>query len=60
MIETPWTESWDDARTYLTASTPLRRTGEPGEIAEVVEFLLDATYVTGETISVDGGMKLIL
>lgn len=60
MIETPWTESWDDARTYLTASTPLRRTGEPGDIAEVVGFLLDATYVTGETISVDGGMKLIL
>jgi ketoreductase RED2 len=60
MIETPWTESWDAAREYLTASTPLRRTGVPGDVAEVVQFLLEAAYVTGETVSVDGGMKLIL
>jgi ketoreductase RED2 len=60
MIETPWTQSWDAAREYLTASTPLRRTGEPVDVAQVVQFLLDATYVTGETVSVDGGMKLIL
>jgi NAD(P)-dependent dehydrogenase (short-subunit alcohol dehydrogenase family) len=39
------------------ATTPLRRPGTPTEIAGVVAFLLgaDATYLTGEVVSVDGG-----
>lgn len=39
------------------ATTPLRRPGTPEEIAGVVAFLLgaDATYLTGEVVSVDGG-----
>ncbi len=37
---------------------PLRRLGRPEEVAAVVRFLLSdaASYVTGETISVNGGM----
>ena len=36
---------------------PLRRQGEPGEIASVVAYLAShgAAYITGQTISVDGG-----
>lgn len=39
------------------ARTPLRRLGEPAEIAKVVTFLLsdDASYMTGEIVTVDGG-----
>jgi len=38
--------------------TPLRRWAEPADIADVITFLSSdaARFVTGETISVDGGM----
>jgi NAD(P)-dependent dehydrogenase (short-subunit alcohol dehydrogenase family) len=39
---------------------PMRRYAEPGEIASVVEFLLDGTrsgFVTGEIVAVDGGFR---
>jgi NAD(P)-dependent dehydrogenase (short-subunit alcohol dehydrogenase family) len=43
-------------RTAL-ARTPLRRLGESAEVAKVVSFLLsdDASYMTGEIVTVDGG-----
>jgi pteridine reductase len=47
-----WTED-DEAR--LNETTPLRRQGSPDDVAEAMLFLIGATYVTGETIIVDGG-----
>ncbi|SJM59762.1 SDR family NAD(P)-dependent oxidoreductase [Gulosibacter sp. 10] len=40
--------------------TPLGRFGEPAEVASVVRFLLsdESSWVTGTTISVDGGQHL--
>ena len=37
---------------------PLKRFGKPEEIASVIRFLCspDATYITGQTITVDGGI----
>ena len=40
---------------HLTASTPLRRDGSPEDVVEAMRYLLKATYVTGDTIIVDGG-----
>jgi len=46
-----------EAKNRLLSRTPLRRIGEPDEVAAVAAFLAsdDASYLTGETIYVDGG-----
>ncbi len=38
--------------------TPLRRLGAPADVAEAVLYLVEAGYVTGETLHVDGGRRL--
>lgn len=42
----------------FVADTPLRRIGAPADVARAVAYLLDATYVTGETLHVDGGRRV--
>ena len=46
----------------IEAQTPLRRWARPEDIADVIVFLASdsARFVTGETISVDGGMARTL
>ncbi|MGR2660969.1 pteridine reductase [Chromobacterium haemolyticum] len=54
--------SFDAAeRAAIEASIPLRRTGVPEDIAQAVAFLLlDAGYVTGQILAVDGGRSVVL
>ena len=59
-IRTPMTaERLDDPAqvAWFGARIPMARVGEPGEVAEVIEFLLSerASYITGEVLYVDGG-----
>jgi len=44
----------------LTARIPQQRLAEPHEIATVVKFLIsaDSSYITGQTITVDGGITI--
>lgn len=46
-----------EAMERVLSRTPLKRVGDPKEIADVVAFLASdkASYITGETINVDGG-----
>ena len=37
---------------------PLRRTGSPADIADAVSFLVNAKFITGHTLIVDGGRTL--
>jgi pteridine reductase len=45
----------------LIARTPLRRAGAPEDVAGAVLYLLrDATFTTGQILSVDGGRSLLI
>lgn len=50
----------DEQREQMLSMIPLARLGEPEDVAKVVRFLAsdDASYLTGQTIHVDGGMVM--
>jgi NAD(P)-dependent dehydrogenase (short-subunit alcohol dehydrogenase family) len=47
----------DEARQRIMSRTPMKRLGEPREIADVCAFLISSasSYMTGEIVYVDGG-----
>jgi 3-oxoacyl-[acyl-carrier protein] reductase len=58
-IRTPMTESVPEkVEKYIIGQIPLRRAGEPEEIANTVAFLCSdmSSYITGQILSVSGGM----
>ncbi len=55
-IQTDMTKGLDVEK--ITEIIPLKRLGEPDDIAKTVKFLAcDATYITGKVIGVDGGLS---
>lgn len=59
LIDTPWTSGWNEVREQVQRSAPLRRSGTPDDVAEVVLALVRSTYVTGQVITADGGLTLM-
>ncbi|CAG7623238.1 3-oxoacyl-[acyl-carrier-protein] reductase [Paenibacillus allorhizosphaerae] len=60
-IETDMTDKLsEELRAQLQQQIPLARLGQPEDIAKAVRFLAsdDASYMTGQTIHVDGGMYM--
>ncbi|MCK4352697.1 3-oxoacyl-[acyl-carrier-protein] reductase [candidate division WOR-3 bacterium] len=60
-IETEMTgQLTEEVKKAYIESIPLKRPGTPGEVADLVSFLISekANYITGQTIHLDGGMVM--
>lgn len=55
----PWKDD-QDKKAKVESHIPMKRAGEPEEVASVFVFLAskDASYITGQTLFVDGGLAL--
>ena len=49
----------EEAKEKLLKSVPLRRFGEPNEIARAVRYLVeDGDYITGQSLDINGGVYI--
>lgn len=57
IIDTSMSETAFDAKA-IASMVPMKRAGTPTEVADLVSFLVSdqATYITGQIISINGGM----
>jgi NAD(P)-dependent dehydrogenase (short-subunit alcohol dehydrogenase family) len=57
LIEVPGASLTKEYVDALIAATPMRRIGQPEEVAQAVLYMASpsATYMTGTTLYVDGG-----
>lgn len=60
IIDTPMLPSQEDNERWAKTTIPLRRLGNPSDVADVALFLAseESRYITGEMIFVDGGWML--
>jgi ketoreductase RED2 len=59
LVDTPWTQDWDDIRAFVSAVAPLRRSGKPDDVAGLVLALAVSPFVTGQIVAVDGGFSIV-
>jgi len=50
----------DEVKDSFTSNIPMKRFGNPSEVAEATAFLLSdhSSYITGETLKVNGGLNM--
>jgi ketoreductase RED2 len=58
LVRTPWTEDWGPLHDAMKTQTPLARSAEPEDIAQVIVDVAAAEYLTGQVVVVDGGLSL--
>ena len=57
-VATDMVKELTDDTSKIESQIPLGRLGTPEDIANAVAFLLDADYITGVVLQVDGGIAM--
>jgi ketoreductase RED2 len=58
LVDTPWTAEWTDLHELIKVMAPLGRAALPEDVAQVIQNLIDAPYITGQVWVIDGGLSL--
>lgn len=58
LVDTPWTADWHAIRETVRASSPMRRSAAPQDVAHLVVAQVTSDLVTGEVWLVDSGLGL--
>jgi NAD(P)-dependent dehydrogenase (short-subunit alcohol dehydrogenase family) len=58
LVDTPMTADWTGAQDLWKTSSPMRRSAQPADVADLIAALIHNTYVTGEVVLLDGGLNL--
>ena len=58
LVDTPWTENWDQVRAAVSAMAPMKRSAKPDDVAHLVLSQVTSSLVTGEVWVVDSGLNL--
>jgi ketoreductase RED2 len=59
LVSTPWTRDWGPAHAKVAKQAPLARSATAEDVAEAVYAVITARYMTGEVVTVDGGLSLV-
>jgi len=60
VVDTPiHTATREQTKTWAESELPARRFGQPADLAQAIRFLLENPYVTGATLTVDGGFSAL-
>jgi NAD(P)-dependent dehydrogenase (short-subunit alcohol dehydrogenase family) len=58
-ISTPMTEALDEkTMAQYKSNIPLGYFGDPSQVAHTCKYLIEASYMTGQAIILDGGLSL--
>ena len=58
LVDTPLTAGWAEAQQLWRTASPMRRSAQPDDVAELISALVRSAYLTGEVIVLDGGLNL--
>ncbi len=64
VVDTAWWDRFpadfkEDIFRQQTETLPVRRVGQPQDVAHAIQFLMENTFMTGAVIECDGGLRLL-
>lgn len=60
LVDTPWTQDWQAVRAFVDQAAPMRRSATIQDVSLAALALIENDYITGQIITVDGGLGLVV